>query len=198
MPTPTTARRLTDTAIRNAKAKGAQYDLRDGEVGGLMVRVSQGGAKTFSLLYRANRYTLGTYPAMSLMQARERARALKESIKITASDPENAKAEEELAKKRGTSFETVLTEYIEKYAKINMGERSWKECQRVLSTGFSSRLGKRPIGSIRPGEIAAIIEEINDSGKPSAARHAHADIRRFCNWATGRRYFTTATNPCTE
>jgi integrase len=198
MPTPTTARRLTDTAIRNAKAKNAQYDLRDGEVGGLMVRVSQGGAKTFSLLYRAKRFTLGTYPAMSLMQARERARALKEGIKTKASDPENAKAEEQLVQKRGTPFEAVVTEYIEKYAKINMGERSWKECQRVLTTGFCKRLGKRPIGSVRPAEIAAIIEEINDSGKPSAARHAHADIRRFYNWATGRRYFTTATNPCTE
>jgi integrase len=77
-----------------------------------------------------------------------------------------------------------------------MGERSWKECERVLHRDFCSSLGKRPIDSIKPADIEEIIEELIESGKPSAAQHAHADIRRFCKWAAGRQYFTA--NPCAE
>jgi integrase len=198
MPTPLPERRLTDTAIRNAKSKGVQYDLPDGVVGGLSVRVSQAGAKTFYLYYRRKRYTIGPYPTLSLSQAREQANELKDNIKKRDGDPDRYTAEEKLEKKRSATFETVVDEYIEKYAKLNMTERSWKECQRVLLGNFSSSLGQRAIGSIKAHHIEEIIVELIDDGKPSAARHAYADIRRFCNWATGRRYFTAATNPCTE
>jgi integrase len=198
MPTPPPERRLTDTAIRNSKAKGVQYDLPDGVVGGLSVRVSQAGAKTFYLYYRRKRYTIGPYPALSLSQAREQANELKENIKKRDSDPEHYEAEDKLAKKRSATFETVVDEYIEKYAKLNMTEVSWREYRRVLHGTFCSSLGKRAIGSVRAFHIEDIIVELIDDGKPSAARHAHAYIRGFCNWATGRRYFTAASNPCAE
>ncbi|MGF1743394.1 integrase arm-type DNA-binding domain-containing protein [Vibrio minamisatsumaniensis] len=67
---------LTETQIKNAKPKGKEYILSDGN--GLRLRVKTNGTKTWLLNYthpvlakRIN-LTLGTYPNTSLKIARER------------------------------------------------------------------------------------------------------------------------------
>lgn len=63
---------LTDTAIRNAKPKDKTYVLNDGR--GLNLEISPKGGKWWRLRYtfggKPNRISLGTYPEISLVQAR--------------------------------------------------------------------------------------------------------------------------------
>ena len=73
-------RKLTDRSIRNLKTEKAQEDFYDKGFsdGSFAVRVTTSGRKSFVLFYRANgrkrRMTLGTYPAVSLAEARKKAR----------------------------------------------------------------------------------------------------------------------------
>lgn len=64
---------LTDTAIRLAKPTGRDYTLKDGD--GLALFVGASGAKNwhfrFSWAGKQPRISLGTYPEISLKEARE-------------------------------------------------------------------------------------------------------------------------------
>ncbi len=65
---------LTDTAVRNAKPAKKAQRLFDG--GGLYLEVSPSGGKWWRFKYRVankeKRISLGTYPEVSLKDARER------------------------------------------------------------------------------------------------------------------------------
>ena len=64
--------RLTDTAIKNAKARAKPYKMTDG--GGLYVLVSPTGAKLWRYKYRIGgkegTFAIGEYPAFGVAKAR--------------------------------------------------------------------------------------------------------------------------------
>ena len=64
--------KLTDVAVRNAKPRNQRYELR--EFSGLSLRVNPKGSKAWVWRYRfegkQKRMTLGTYPKVTLSQAR--------------------------------------------------------------------------------------------------------------------------------
>ncbi|HCF1725678.1 TPA: DUF4102 domain-containing protein, partial [Pseudomonas aeruginosa] len=65
---------LSDTAIRQAKASGKAYTL--GDTDGLSLAVSPEGGKSWHFRYswkgKQKRLSLGTYPEVTLRQARTR------------------------------------------------------------------------------------------------------------------------------
>jgi len=69
--------KLTDTAIRSYAPRPAQYAIGDASCPGLCVSVTPKGVKTFAFAYRnktAHRVewlTLGRYPDLPLVRARE-------------------------------------------------------------------------------------------------------------------------------
>ncbi|MFA9218456.1 MAG: Arm DNA-binding domain-containing protein, partial [Sphingomonadaceae bacterium] len=76
---PKLATPLTDVQVRNAKPKPKDgpktYTLADG--GGMYLEVSPAGTRTWRMAYRQpngknTRLTFGTYPEVSLAEARER------------------------------------------------------------------------------------------------------------------------------
>ena len=77
--------KLTDARVRNAKPpKTGQLEIWDTAPAGLHLRVSYGGKKAFALMTRLHgrqrRYTLGAYPAMTLGEARAKARDYLEEV----------------------------------------------------------------------------------------------------------------------
>lgn len=74
--------KLNDTSIRNAKAKESEYSLGDG--GGLYLKVRPNGSKNWVFRYTrpitggVTNMGLGSYPAVSLADARKSARAARE------------------------------------------------------------------------------------------------------------------------
>ena len=74
---------FTDPYIRNIKIKGR---YTDSATQGLNIQVKANGAKywTFRYLYQGKRHDLGlgTYPAISLKDARARATAARNQIKL--------------------------------------------------------------------------------------------------------------------
>ena len=92
--------RLQDQKIKSTKPPAnGRLELKDSNVDGLMIRVTSGGAKSFCLVYKVpgeggttktgkarkgkpHRMTLGTYPMMTLTDARVRARELLEQVDL--------------------------------------------------------------------------------------------------------------------
>ena len=107
-----------------------QIDYWDTRVSGFGLRVSAGGQKSWVIIYRHNtrlrRMTLGPYPALSLADARQLARAALRDAAHGA-DP----AGEKQAQRRAESFGELAELYLDKHAKVL--KRSWREDERTLS-----------------------------------------------------------------
>jgi Arm DNA-binding domain len=73
------AKALTVAAVEKARADpGARREIPDGLLAGLYLIVQQTGAKSWAVRYRrgtrSRKHTLGRYPALGLLEAREQAR----------------------------------------------------------------------------------------------------------------------------
>src|SRR5260370_34512929 len=94
-------RKLTDLFVERVKppARG-RVEYFDASFGGLALRVTKGGAKSWSLFYRMNgrlrRLTLGAYPAIKPAQARTEATTALERVRQGA-DPAIERRERPLA-----------------------------------------------------------------------------------------------------
>lgn len=109
---------LTDTAIKALRPKDKPYKMFDG--GGLYIEVLPTGTKVWCIKYRKDkkeqRLTLGTYPQISLREARKELLDVKEKLshKIT---PKKAASK---------AFRAVAAEWLRKQ-KLTLSETYFKE-----------------------------------------------------------------------
>src|SRR5215471_8350422 len=110
-------------AIR-APASG-QVDYWDADNPGFGLRVSAGGRKAWVAMYRhgnvKRRLTIGTYPALSLVEARKKAAIAHHAVQYSGADPAAAKKAERVVE----TFGELAHRYIERHAKRQ--KRSWRK-----------------------------------------------------------------------
>lgn len=108
---------ITDTWLRNQLGKDIDKPIEVTDRDGLSIRVSKRGVLTFQVRYRhygkGARITLGTYPAMTLKEARD------ESIKQRgiiekALDPREVRKKDQLITKHDKTYSQVFREWYEK------------------------------------------------------------------------------------
>lgn len=124
-------------SLQPATAK--RYEVRDTLLVGLLVRVSKRGSKIWYVMPRVTgkpkRIKIGTYPILSLADARERARSLLRDAQLGLLTETAIKAEAaKLAK-----LETIIPQFIELYAKPR--NRDWQETSRLLTKFKPSMAG---------------------------------------------------------
>lgn len=169
---------LTDTAIRNAKPGEKPIKLADEK--GLFLLVSPSGGKWWRLKFRFDGreklLSLGTYPEVSLRDARQRRDDARKLLANGVDPSENRKAikaaKSELA---GNTFEVIAREWFAKklpgWAKSN----SDKILSRLENDAFPW-LGSRPITEISPPELLKVLKRIEDRG---AVESAHR-VKNYC------------------
>jgi integrase len=177
---------LTDVLIRQLKAReGERVEAWDDKISGLGIRVSPAGTKSFVLLYRLNgqpkRMTLGRYPILSLADARKL--ATEALYKITHG--ENPQAEKEAAR-AFPRFDDTLDEFIRLHCNRQNREATARETERLLRARFLPAWTARDIRTIAKHDVLVILDAIVEDGKPSAANHAFAAIRKMFSWCLQR------------
>jgi integrase len=201
----TEQRKLTDRLLQSLKSgkDGAPYDVRDTEVRGLRVRVMGSGERTFVLLARygrnANptRRALGSYPVMSLAEAREKAIRWKNQIKAGV-DPSTEEERQRRAeeRKRENSFASAAEKFIGHIEKQKL--RTAPVMARNLRHTFVEewKWGPRPVTKITPDDVKRVLRSAVDRGSPYQAFHDFALIRRLFNWAIGTDDYGLQSSPC--
>lgn len=184
-------KRLTAKGIKGLKAiDGKPTDFFDELQQSFSVRVFPSGAKSFSVFYRVGRrlrrFTIGTYPALSLSQARSKARAALARV-AKGEDPALEKKQERKAK----TFEELAELYVERWAKPR--KRSWREDQRLLTNKVVPKLGKLGASKVTRADIRDLVERIAQDA-PIEARHVFAVTRKLFNWA--RSQDLVESSPC--
>ncbi|WP_171091382.1 MULTISPECIES: Arm DNA-binding domain-containing protein [unclassified Ruegeria] len=118
--------KLTDPKVKAAKPGAKKIKMADGN--GLTLIVHPKGSKTWVLRYRAHgkakEMTLGTYPATTLKDARERALEQR-SILQDGKDPVREEAREKVREQLVANdlFETIAKAFIIKRTKWSDGHR---------------------------------------------------------------------------
>ena len=161
---------LTDKFVLHAKADGSgRADYFDAKTPGLVLRVSEGGKKTWSYFCtspkdgKRARLTLGTYPARSLASARALALEAKSHVGDNM-DPRDVYAAQDAS---AVTVKTLWDAYLEKHVRPNLRSASF----------FGHRINKKVvpvIGSIRlsdlhPRDINLVLDPIIKRKKPTKA-----------------------------
>lgn len=104
--------KLTNTQVKNAKAKAKPYKLTDGE--GMYLLAHPNGSKYWRLNYRfegkQKTFALGVYPLISLAEARS-ARTDAKTLIAKGIDPSELKKEAALESAPETTFEFVARQW---------------------------------------------------------------------------------------
>ena len=140
--------KLTDRTVATLKPHtSGRYERFDDAVPGLAIRVNS-GSKSWVLFYRdrlpdasggfapgtrLRRWTLGTYPALTLAAARMKAQRALRELDTKGADPATGKREARAAQ----SFGGLATDYLERLAKRH--QKSWRADQRQLSAAVLPR-----------------------------------------------------------
>jgi integrase len=153
---------------------------------------------------------LGTYPTMSLADARRAARealaALSEGKHPNEAQAARRQAAQEAARQqRASTFESVAELFIKQHLPRL---RSGKPVEALIRTRLVPALGDKRVGEIRRRDIIELVEDIARNGVivpgrsratgggEYAARHALAALSKLFNWAVTRDIEGLETNPC--
>jgi integrase len=171
-------KKLTPKLIDNLPAATTKrYEVRDKVVTGLMVRVSYTGAKVWCLAATVNdrprRIKLGTYPVLSLADARDKARDVLRQVQLGSFEDEP---------ETRLTFGEAIPQFIELYARPR--NRSWKSTERALAK-FSA-LHDIPIDAIKRGNVVKILDDMMASGMGTGTNRALAAIKKLFSWCVDR------------
>lgn len=148
-----------------------RVDYWDELLPGFGIRVSPSGRKSWFAMGRVDgdqrRHTIGTFPKISLADARERARDVLSQMQLGTYGASTQEPE------RPVTYGEARHEYIEKYAKRQT--RSWRDTERAL--GKFASFDNRPLAEIKRGEIVRILDTILAKGTPTTANRAVAAIK---------------------
>lgn len=172
---------LNDRQIRNTKPKDKPYKLTDAN--GLFLLVTPAGGKLWRFKYRVDGkeklLSLGKYPDVSLMEARE-AREQAKQMLAQGTDPSAAKQQTKREKqdRLANTFASLAREWHEK------NRYRWKpnHAARVLryfENDVFPSIGSLPISEIRVKHIKAVLDGISARGVYETAEKS-ANGRERC------------------
>jgi integrase len=176
---------LTDRTLRALKTQKNQETFWDDSLNGFGVRVSgTSNRKSFILRYRGRnnkrpRLTIGPYPALSLADARDKARELLVDV-AQGNDPADARRNH----RTGETFADLAQLYLERHAKVQ--KRSWREDQRKLEKDLLPRWGSWKAEDVKRADVLAMLDEIVDRGAPIAANRTLALVSKIYNFGIAR------------
>lgn len=177
---------LTDARLRKLKTKMTQQDVADGRVPGLAIRVSGAtGRKSWVLTVKVGgRYrktTIGTYPALGLADARDKATDLLRAVQLGEDDPLGTEGEKD------HSFRAMAEEVLANPPRRKLRRSTETEWRRMLDTELLPRWGDREAGSIERREIVLVLDEIARRA-PAMAANVHSFIRWLFRGALRRDF----------
>lgn len=173
--------RLTDLQIKRLRApERGQKTYFDDALPGFGVRVSQGGSKSFVVMYGERRRlkTLGRYPRVSLSDARREAKRVQSSV-----------AELYQAELPSLRFDEANDRFLaDSQARNKPG--TYEEYKRLLNKHFSFT---KPLPEITRRDVMQVIEGLHRT--PSEAHHAYVAIRTMMNWCVKHGLLTHSPVP---
>jgi len=178
--------KLTDTAIRNARASERPRKLFDGD--GLYLLVSPTGYRSWRFKYyfdgREKLLSFGKYPEITLKVARERRLEARRALEM-GSDPSALRKAERAT--RADTFEALAREWLETQ-KSALSTKTFENKQERFEAFVFPYLGKTSITEIKAVDVLHALKRIEARGKHETAHRVRSECGNVFRYAvvTGR------------
>ena len=175
---------LSEYQIRAARPKDRPYKLSDGH--GLALLVNPNGGRLWRLRYRfAGRegmIALGSYPATTLKEARERRDAARKQIEAGL-NPSTLRTE--ARDRREVTFEVLAREWL---GRQTFTDKTRSKAEWMLNELVMPHLGDRPINELTAPEVLSVLRRIEARGRLETCHRTKWRIGQVIRYAiaTGR------------
>lgn len=176
---------LTKSQIDKAAPAAGTVKVSDG--GGLQLWIKPNGTKLWCLAYRfggkQRKLSFGEYPAVGIIEARERRDAAKRAISEGVDPAEQRRAEKAARKAQAAAtFDVVADEYLAKLKRDGRMDNTVDK-NRWLLDFARTEIGKRPIDEIKAPDILPILKKLEDRGRRESARRLRSTIGSVFRYA---------------
>jgi integrase len=196
---------MTDAAIRKLKAPAdaPRREYWDTTTKGLGLRVSKTGARSWVMIVRSlkagewtqQRVTLGTYPALSLADARKAAVEARARAKQGQDPADSAKAQRKAMETASrNTFAAVRDEFLTKYRgrqQRRPAQRTLAEIKRVLGSDLFTAWTDRPLSEVTRRDVLDVLDMLVERGAEVMANRTLAYLGMLCAWAMDREIIKT-------
>ena len=172
---------LTAAFVRTINRAGRYGDGRGGHGLSLLVKPTANGrwsktwAQRLRIGGRAVSLGLGSYPAVSLALARERALANRQAVE-EGRDPR---------RRHAVTFSDAMAAVIElhrpSWKPTSDTERQWRS---LLGTHIDATIGAMPVAQVAAADVVTVLDRVWD--RPELARRTARRISATMRWAMGR------------
>lgn len=173
---------LTNIQIKNVRPSAKPTTMFDGMETGLHLLVQPNGTKTFRLKIQIDgkdrRITLGSFPDMTLAEARESAAKTKKRVR-QGIDP--------TAPVIVNTFEMVALKFIEWKEQVLRAEATIRKYKECLRNDLLPAIGNKDIASIHAAEIVPLLERINQRSNSLAIKNQEL-VGMIIKYAVQRGY----------
>jgi len=183
--------KLTNTQIKNTKPKEKPYVLSDGL--GLSLLVNPNGSKWWRYRFQYNRkakmMSLGTYPDVSLANARKALSTARELV-AQGIDPIEVKKEHrkdavDMEEKTTLKTESVL--WLDHIVQ-EVSTHHYKRSESLLRLYLLPELGTQPMENITHRQLQQVIVNLASSGRKESAKKLYGVIKKLWSYATVRNH----------
>lgn len=172
-----TTKPLTNTEVQQAKPKDKEFNLVDGN--GLALRIKPNGSKLWIFNYyrpytkKRTSLSLGSYPAVTLAEARKRRTESRELLAKDIDPKEHRDEQNRISEKaHNNTLKYIATQWLV-VKKADISANHATDTWRSLELHIFPNLGKVPIHKITATKAI-------DTLKPIAAKGSLETIKRLC------------------
>ncbi len=180
---------LSEAKVRTAKSQENEYKIFDG--GGLFLLVTPSGGKLWHFKYRFDnkekKLTLGTYPEISLADARQRRDEARKQIAHGVDPGALRKAMKQAGTEETETFEVIGREWHTKFTPTWTPGHGSTIMSRLARDLFPW-IGNRPIKDIKAPELLAVLRRVESRGALESAHRIRTIAGQVFRYAvaTGR------------
>lgn len=177
------ARGVSDTRLRAAKAQGKPYKISCG--GGLYLEVMPSGSKLWRWKYRLggkeNRFALGSYPHTLLREAREQSEAARKLVEEGVHPSHQKKIDKVRAgHERANTFQLIAEEWL--------ATKDWESITKdrrlkMLERLVFPRIGRFAASRIKPVQILDVLKRLEKENGPAVAAEARRTMSAVFEFA---------------
>ena len=185
-------KKLTELFVKNVQAGPERVEYRDGHTRGLVLRVTPNGAKSWAVLYRRKsdarrrRYTIGTYPAFSLTDARNRAQEVLADI-ARGEDP----AGRTQARQAAPTVQQLAEAWINRHGRPNKSPRALYDDQLMLSREIFPVIGAMKADEVTKRDVIHILDRVAERGARVRSNRVFALLRAIYRWGIAEDLIST-------
>lgn len=173
---------LTDTALKALKPKAKPYTVSDDR--GLYVEVFPTGGVVWRYRYRlqgkAEKLTLGKYPALTLKNARIKRDEAAQAVAMGTSP-----AQQKQRAKEAAADLTTVAEFGERFFReiVAKDRADVTMPRRYFDKEIAPAIGSKPVRAVTTDDVRAIIWKKKDEGFDAAAGQVRGVLKRLFDFA---------------